>query len=60
MGTVSVGDKVWFDTNSNDYFDPGEGVAGISLTLFLDVDHSGTLTGADTVVATTITASGGT
>ena len=58
-GTVSVGDKVWFDTNANGYFDSGEGVAGVSLTLFLDVDHSGTLTGSDTQVATTLTLAGG-
>jgi len=59
-GTIPfLGDKVWRDTNGNGVQDPGEpGQDGVTVTLFRD-NGNGNQDGADTEVATTVTANGG-
>ncbi|MGL5908561.1 MAG: SdrD B-like domain-containing protein, partial [Phycicoccus sp.] len=49
-GVGSIGDRIWFDVNGNNTFDPGEGIVGVQVTLVGDFDNSGD---PETVTATT-------
>nr|WP_225444502.1 GEVED domain-containing protein [Pseudomarimonas arenosa] len=41
-GALELGDHVWHDRNNNCHFDPGEqGIAGVTVRLFLDSNHDG-------------------
>jgi hypothetical protein len=37
----SIGDTVWCDTNGNSEYDPGEGVAGVTVSLYRDTNCDG-------------------
>jgi len=58
---MSLGNRVFNDVNNNGLLDNGEnGIAGVSVRLFLDADNSGGLTNADTTIGTTTTDATGT
>ena len=54
---INLGDRVWNDANNNSKLDNGEqGISGVKLNLFSDVDGNNQFTpGVDTFVATTNT-----
>jgi uncharacterized repeat protein (TIGR01451 family) len=54
---INLGDRVWNDANNNSTLDNGEqGISGVKLNLFSDVDGNNQFTpGVDTFVATTNT-----
>ncbi len=54
---INLGDRVWNDANNNSTLDNGEqGISGVKLNLFSDVDGNNQYTpGVDTFVATTNT-----
>lgn len=54
---INLGDRVWNDANNNSQLDNGEqGISGVKLNLFSDVDGNNQFTpGVDTFVATTNT-----
>jgi len=60
-GKGSLGDKVWYDIaaagNTTGVQDPGEqGVAGVTVNLYQDLNNDGTISGAElTAIATTTT-----
>ncbi|EFO79830.1 conserved repeat domain protein [Oscillochloris trichoides DG-6] len=59
---VSIGNRVWYDTNNNGSFDAGEdGIGGVRVELFFDADNDGNISGAETTpVAVTTTVGDGT
>ncbi|RYE85662.1 MAG: hypothetical protein EOP19_08930, partial [Hyphomicrobiales bacterium] len=61
VDTLTVGGQIFVDADGDNVFDVGEGVAGVTLNLYVDLDGSGALNGAEltTVIATTTTGAGG-
>ncbi len=61
LSQLSVGDRVWADTNNNGLLDGAEaGIAGVKMNLYADTDGNNQYTpGTDTFVATTTTDSTG-
>jgi uncharacterized repeat protein (TIGR01451 family) len=61
LSQLSVGDRVWADTNNNGMLDGAEaGIAGVRMNLYADTDGNNQYSpGADTFVATTTTDSSG-
>lgn len=56
----TIGDTVWYDTNSNGIQEPGEpGLAGVSLILYSAGPDGACGTGDDTAVANTVTDASG-
>ena len=42
QGTAAIGDRVWYDANSDGVQDPGEaGIGGVTVTVFYDPDGDG-------------------
>lgn len=57
---LALGNRVFNDANNNGRIDTGEnGIDGVTLNLYIDVDKSGTLTPADTPAGSTQTQNGG-
>jgi uncharacterized repeat protein (TIGR01451 family) len=53
---LSLGDRVWLDTNNNGLLDSGEsGIANVALTVYQDDDGTTGLSAGDAQVATTTT-----
>ncbi len=58
VGTLSLGNRVWEDTNNNgvyDYLTGEQGINGVKVNLYVDSDASGDFSGGDTFYATTTT-----
>jgi hypothetical protein len=56
LSAASIGDLVWYDANGNGVRNAGEdGIAGVIVNLYTDNDASGTLSGGDSLVASTRT-----
>jgi Peptidase family C25/SdrD B-like domain/GEVED domain len=56
LAAASIGDFIWLDSNANGVQNAGEdGIARVVVNLYADVDGSGTLNGADSLVASTMT-----
>jgi hypothetical protein len=61
IDTLQLGDRVFVDANHNQLFDAGEGVAGVTLTLFADNGITpGSFDAGDTLLATTTSTGDGT
>jgi hypothetical protein len=57
IDTMTLGDRVYVDTNNNGTYDAGEGKNGVTLTLFADTNNNGVLDiGTDVQLLTTVTA----
>jgi uncharacterized repeat protein (TIGR01451 family) len=57
---ATIGDTVWHDANDNGVQDSGEpGIAGVTVTLHIDVNGDGVLDGGDTLAATTTSGADG-
>jgi len=57
---VSLGNRVWRDSNNNGSADVGEqNIAGVAVQLYLDSDGSGGFSAGDTLVSTTVTSANG-
>ncbi|HEX6100031.1 MAG TPA: SdrD B-like domain-containing protein [Thermoanaerobaculia bacterium] len=60
IAAASIGDFIWLDANGNGVQNAGEdGIARVVVNLYADTDGSGTLTGGDALVASTVTNSNG-
>ncbi|KAB8144837.1 DUF11 domain-containing protein [Chloroflexia bacterium SDU3-3] len=56
---VSIGNRVWFDTNNNSLLDAGElGISGVAVDLFRDANDDGVLTGFEHYPVATATTNG--
>ncbi|HVR40222.1 MAG TPA: SdrD B-like domain-containing protein, partial [Thermoanaerobaculia bacterium] len=56
LSAASIGDLIWLDSNGNGVKNTGEdGIARVVVNLYSDTDNSGTLNGADALVASTTT-----
>lgn len=56
LAAASIGDQLWLDANGNGVLNAGEdGISGVVVNLYSDADSSGTLNGADSLVASTTT-----
>ncbi len=55
-GTASIGDTVWLDANENGLLDVDEdGLAGVTVRLYVDLDDDGVLDPTDVLVEATVT-----
>jgi len=60
VGSFSIGDFVWQDTDSDQVQDGGEtGIANVTVRLYRDLNNNGSVDSGDTLVATTVTDSAG-
>jgi hypothetical protein len=61
VDSLTLGDRIFLDANNNGGFDAGEGVNGVTLTLYADSNGNGVLDGAEltNVLAVATTAGGG-
>jgi hypothetical protein len=59
VDSLTLGDRIFVDTNNNGLYDATEGVSGVALTLFIDNDNSGDLSAGDVDIATTSTGADG-
>lgn len=62
VGTLALGDQVWFDTDDDGVFEPEDGevgVDGVELSLYLDVNGDGEPTLDEYIAATTTFTAGG-
>jgi hypothetical protein len=61
IDTLTLGNTIFLDANKNGVFNAGEGVAGVTLSLYADTNNNGTVDGAEltTAIATTTTLAGG-
>jgi uncharacterized repeat protein (TIGR01451 family) len=60
VGSASVGDRVWADTNGNGIQDSGElGLAGVKVAIYRDIDKDGVIDSTDPKLATQVTNSTG-
>ncbi|HEX7829487.1 MAG TPA: SdrD B-like domain-containing protein, partial [Thermoanaerobaculia bacterium] len=56
ISAASIGDFIWLDSNGNGVQNAGEdGISRVVVTLYSDTDSSGTLNGADSLLASTTT-----
>ncbi|RYD64531.1 MAG: hypothetical protein EOP58_09375, partial [Sphingomonadales bacterium] len=61
VDTLSVGGQIFVDADGDNVFDVGEGVSGVTLNLYVDLDSSGALEGAEltTIIASITTGANG-
>src|SRR6185436_998498 len=56
IAAASIGDFIWLDSNGNGVQNAGEdGIPRVIVNLYNDADSSGTLNGADSLIASTVT-----
>jgi uncharacterized repeat protein (TIGR01451 family) len=56
VGSASVGDRVWADTNGDGIQDSGElGIAGVTVALYRDINKDGVIDSTDPKLATQVT-----
>lgn len=60
QGSNTIGDRVWWDTNSNGIQNTGEsGIDGVGVSLYYDSNGDGALDSGDVLISSTQTSGGG-